>query len=434
MRRLAALLTLALPLLAGCSTRARLNPFDPANPATGGHPANFEAVAGNQSVRLRWQVSLAPRLLGYQVFRRAPGDTAFRPLTVVLPPTTSSHADFGLLNGAEHRYQLYFVIEDGLAGPPAEDVATPGPLRPWVADPRSGRLVRLSADGRRLAESFAPAGGARPVAVDVDPTHARVWVVGPGGDVLVYEPGSGQSTVIGQGLGTLACVVADRRDSSAWVGDVSNGRVVHLFPSGKSADPPLLGGLAYPGSLALDRSNGSLWVVEQDGERVRRYTAAGALAATAAVSQPSRVAVDPVTHEAWVSSSSLGRIVRLAPDGTALDTILACTAPLGIAVDAARRRIWVADAGGDRVVALAPDGTVQFMITRQAEAREIAIDEATGEAWVTLAAAGAVARLSPAGVEVLRVGGLGRPWGIALDDVTTRATPFARNEASGALR
>ena len=434
MRRLAALLTLALPLLAGCSTRARLNPFDPANPATSGQPASFEAVAGNQSVRLRWQVSSAPQLLGYQVFRLAPGDTAFRPLTVVLPPTTSSQADFGLLNGAEHRYRLYFVLADGPAGRPAEDVATPGPLRPWVADPRSGKLVRLSADGRHVAESFAPAGGASPVAVDVNPADGRVWAVGPGGDVLVYEPSLGRSTVIGQGLGTLACVVADRPDSAAWVADVTNGRILHLRPSGLSADPPVLSGLAYPGSVALDRSSRSLWVVEQNGERVRRYTAAGALAATTVVSKPSRVAVDPVTHEAWVSSLALGRVVRLSPDGTALDTITACAGPIGIAVDATRRRIWVADAGAGRVLALSPDGTVQFVITGQAEAREIAIDEATGEAWVTLAAAGAVARLSPAGFEILRVGGMGSPWGIALDDLSARATPLARNQPGAARR
>ncbi len=434
MRRLAALLTLALPLLAGCSTRAHLNPFDPANPATGGRPASFQALAGDQSVHLRWQTFSVPGLLGYQVFRRAPGDTAFRPLTVVLPPTTSSHTDFALLNGAEHHYRLYFVLEDGLAGQPAEDVATPGPLRPWVADPLSGTLARLSADGRHVSESFPPAGGATPVSVDVNPADGRVWAVGPGGDVLVYEPGPGRSTVIGQGLGTLACVVVDRPDSSAWVADATNGRVLHLLPSGQSADPPVLSGLAYPGSLALDRSNRSLWVVEQDGDRVRRYTADGALAATAVVSKPSRVAVDPVTHEAWVTSLLLGRIVRLSPGGAALDTITACAGPIGIAVDATHRRIWVADAAADRVVALSPDGTLEFLIAGQAEAREIAIDEATGEAWVTLAAAGAVARLSPTGVEILRVGGLGGPWGIALDDVNARVLPLAPDAAAAALR
>jgi DNA-binding beta-propeller fold protein YncE len=434
MRRLPAVLTLALPLLAGCSSRARLNPFDPANPATSGQPVGFEAVAGDQSVLLRWQVSFTPRLIGYQLFRLAPGDTTFRPLTVVLPPTTSSQSDFGLLNGAEHRYRLTFVTADGMAGRPAEDIAMPGPLRPWVADPQRGSLMRLSADGRHVAESITPADGGDPVAVDVDPVRGRVWAVSPGGDVLVYEPGSGRSSLVGQGLGTLACVVADPRDSSAWVGDVTNGSVAHLLPSGQRAQPPLLSGLQYPGSLAFDRSSHSLWVAEQAGGRVRRFSAAGALAATATVAQPSRIAVDPVTHEAWVSSLALGRIVRLSSDGTALDTIAFCVGPIGIAVDAIRRRIWVADARANRVVALSPDGTIQFVIARQAEAREIAVDEATGEAWVTLAAAAAVSRLAPAGFEILRVGGLGGPWGIALDRADARAPTPLRNNADVAPR
>jgi DNA-binding beta-propeller fold protein YncE len=282
-----------------------------------------------------------------------------------------------------------------------------------------------------VVESFAPAGGADPATVDVNPADGRVWAVGPGGGILVYDPAAERSIVLGEGLGTLVSVVVDRPDSSAWVADATDGLLLHLLPSGDFADPPVLSGLAYPGALALDHADRSLWVVEQDGDRVRRYTADGALAATAVVSRPSRVAVDRVTHEAWVSSLELGRVVRLSPGGTPLDTVTACAGPIGLAVDATRRRIWVADAAADQVVALAPDGTVQFRITGQAEPREIALDEATGEAWVTLAAAGAVARLSPAGQEVLRVGGMGGPWGIALDDVNGRAAPPLR-AATGA--
>jgi DNA-binding beta-propeller fold protein YncE len=420
MRRFAALLIFALPLLAGCSERARLNPFDPANPATGGRPAGFEALADNQSVRLQWQPTPAPGLVGFQVFRLAPGETDYRPLTGVLPPTASSQADFGLLNGAEHCYRLYFVFADGLGGRPAEDLATPGPLRPWVADFQGRTVTRLSADGRHVVESFAPAGGADPVAVDVNPADGRLWAVGPDGDVLVYDPVTGRSTVIGSGLGTLVAVVVDRRDGSGWVADATNGNLFHFLPTGQPASPPELTGLQYPGSLALDRSNRSLWVVEQDGNRVRRYTADGALAATASVSKPLRVAVDSITHQAWVTSLLLGQVVRISPGGTPLDTLTAAAGPIGIAVDALRRRIWVADAAGNQVVAFSPDGTVQFRIAGLSEAREIAVDGTTGEAWVTLTAAGAVARLSPAGRELLRVGGLAGPWGIVLDDVSAR--------------
>jgi DNA-binding beta-propeller fold protein YncE len=419
MRRRAALLALAL-LLAGCSERARLNPFDPANPNTGGRPPGFAAVAGNQSVRLSWDQVSSPTLAGYQLFRLAPGDSLFRALTGVLPPSQTSQGDFGLLNGAEHRYRLYFVIAGGLGDTPAEDVATPGPLRAWVADYGARTLVRLSADGRHVAESFAPAGGAYPVAVDVSLPTGRVWAVGPAGDVLVYEPSVGRSTVIGQGLGTLGAVAVDPADSSAWVGDVSEGRLVHLMPSGMLADPPMLTALGYPGSVALDAANRSIWVVEQDSNRVRRYTAGGALAFMARVEMPSRIAVDPVTHEAWVTSLYAARVVRVGPEGALLDTVTACAGPIGVAVDAARRRVWVADTGADRVLVLAMDGSVVLTVPGQPGARELTVDPTTGEAWVTLGATGEVSRLSATGQELARAGGLASPWGIALDDVTRR--------------
>jgi DNA-binding beta-propeller fold protein YncE len=419
MRRRTALLALAL-LAAGCSERARLNPFDPANPDTGGRPAGFVAIAGNQSVRLSWDYVSSPTLAGYQLFRLAPGDTAYRALSGVLPPSQTNLGDFGLLNGADHRYRLYFVFDGGLGALPAEDIATPGPLRAWVADYGARELARLSADCRHVADAFEPTGGAYPVAVDVSAATGRVWAVGPAGDVFVYEPGSGNSSVIGQTLGTLGAVAVDPADSSAWVGDVGDGRLVHLLPSGASADPPVLTALGYPGSIAIDAANRSIWVVEQDSNRVRRYTADGALACMARVDQPSRVAVDPVTHEAWVTSFYAARVVRVSAGGALLDTVTACAGPIGVAVDAGRRRVWVADGGADRVVALAMDGSVALTITGQQGARELAVDPATGEAWVTLGAAGAVSRLSPAGQELARAAGLASPWGIALDDVTRR--------------
>jgi DNA-binding beta-propeller fold protein YncE len=419
MRHRAALLALAL-LAAGCSERARLNPFDPGNPSTGGRPAGFVAVAGNQSVRLSWDYVSSPTLVGYQLFRLAPGDTVYRALGGVLPSAQTGLGDFGLLNGADHRYRLYFVFAGGLGGLPAEDVATPGPLRAWVADYGARELARLSADCRHVADSFEPAGGAYPVAVDVSTATGRVWAVGPAGDVFVYEPGSGNSNVIGQALGRPGAVAVDPADSSAWVGDVSDGRLVHLLPSGASADPPVLTGLGYPGSIAIDAADRSIWVVEQDSNRVRRYAADGALASMARVDRPSRVAVDPVTHEAWVTSFYAARVVRVSADGAPLDTVTACAGPIGIRVDAGRRRVWVADGAADRVVVLAMDGSVVLTVPGQQGARELAVDPSTGEAWVTLGSVGAVSRLSPTGQELARATGLASPWGIALDDLRRR--------------
>ncbi len=421
MRRLAALLIPALLLGTGCTSRPHSNPFDPANPQTGGRPAGFVALAEERAVLLSWQAASSPQLVGYQAFRLAPGDTAYVAITDVLPPQRTSVQDLGLLDGVQYRYRLFFVFDRGLGGLPAEDVATPGPLVPWVADFDGGTLVRLSADGRHVAQSLQIGSLSEPVAVDVNPSDGTLWAVSPSGGVVVYQTATGDQTIVGPQVAEPVSVVVDRAHGSAWVGDGSNDVVVHLLPTGQPAFPPDLSGLQFPGSLALDATSGSLWVVEQDGDDVRRYDALGALAATAPVSAPTSVAVDSLTHEAWVTSFDNGRVVRVSASGVPLDTVTACRGPLGVTVDVRRRRIWVADALDNRVVALAPDGSVQFTVPNLPEARAIAVDDSTGEAWVTLTAAGAVARLSPGGQVITQVGGLTGPWGIALDDVAARS-------------
>ncbi len=423
MRRLAALLIalLALGPLAGCSKRAHLNPFDPENPATGGRPEGFIALAGNQAVILHWTPTTSPGLIGYQIFRRGPDDTDFHPLTGVLPPVTSSIGDYGLANGRDHRYRIYFVFDRGLGGLPSEDVATPGPLRPWVTDVGAGTLVRLTADGRHVVESLRFQ-GVDPAAVDVDPLTGTVWTCGEGGDPLAYTPSTGDQMII-PGLPPPVSVLVDRIGRTVWIGDGLADRLYHLQVTGAPATPAVLTGIQLPISMALDTQTRSLWVADRDGNLVWRYSSSGALQSTTDVAAPSRIALDQVTHEAWVTSFDNGRVVRLSPFGAPLDTVAAATGPIGIAVDGAHERVWVADALGDRVLALRRDGSVEFTVTGEPRPQEVAVDDSTGEAWVTLYSAGAVARLSPAGHELLRVGGMNAPWGVALDDLRLREGP-----------
>ncbi|HVP15065.1 MAG TPA: hypothetical protein VMS88_05950 [Terriglobales bacterium] len=425
MRRLAALLTLALALACGCSSRQHLNPFDPANPETGGRPVGFVALAGEGSVILRWQPASSPRLIGYQAFRLAPGDSVFRAITTVMRPGVTAAIDTRLEDGVQLRYRLYFVFQTGLGASPAEDVATPGPLAAWVADPGSGTILRLSADGRRVAEVVDPAPLVSPFAIDVNPADGKVWSVGEGAGVLVYDPDLNSGNSIGQDLSSPLSVAVDRRDGSAWIGDDGSSAVYHLLATGAEADPPGLSGLQYPGGVAVDAADGSIWVTEHDGNRVRHYDAGGALISTATLSLPSRVAVDTLTHEAWVTSFSNGLVVRFSPDLVARDTV-SISGPIGVAVDAVRGRVWVVDAQGDRVIALTRAGALAFQVTGLSEPREVALDEGSGEAWVTVTGAGTVARLSPTGARLAQAAGMRAPWGIALEDVRMRSFTTAR--------
>ena len=175
MRRLApfliAVATLAL-MASACSRRDRANPLDPSNPQTGGRPENFNALAGYSTVSLVWRPRPDLAIDGFQVYRLSPGDSVYRALASVQPAPSAGFLDASVRNGSEYRYRLHYVIDGVLSRTPAEDIATPGPLRPWVCDPGDGALVRLSADARDVVSRSHL--GISPYAIAIDPLEGTL--------------------------------------------------------------------------------------------------------------------------------------------------------------------------------------------------------------------------------------------------------------------
>ncbi|MGH7742580.1 MAG: hypothetical protein ACRENS_11235, partial [Candidatus Eiseniibacteriota bacterium] len=212
-----------LSLLAcGCGERARSNPFDPANPVTGGRPADFEAIAGNGQVRLQWKATTAPGLLGYQLYRKLALDTAYTAITGTIPAAASQIGDFSLANGLEHDYRLYYVFDRGLGTLYAEDIATPGNLEPWVADYGHSAAARLTPDGRHIDYSVPfsgpPLGFGAPLDVAADPANGFLWVSTESAALVRYTPSTTTRLVL---------------------------------------QPPF-----EPGALGLDPVNGNVWVCD----------------------------------------------------------------------------------------------------------------------------------------------------------------------------
>ena len=416
MRARAALLVALAALAAGCSERPRSNPFDPANPATGGRPAGFQALAGDGRVTLRWQPASSAGLLGYQAMRSLSSTTGFTPISAVLAPSVTSFSDVGLLNGADHYYRLYFVFSSGLGSLYASDVATPGPVTPWVGDDGPPVLYRLSNDGRHVVD-YVPGAVTQSVAdIDVDRGTGAVWSADPvQGMVTIYQPTTGLSTPV-RGLAQPVAIAVDSIDHTAWVGeDVRGGSVDHFGPDGNLAAPPSLGVFESPIGLAIDPNDRSVWVCERTGSRVRHLDRSAGPLSTSYVINPSRVAVDSVTRDAWVTSFTHGLIVHLSPGGVRTDSITAITGPVGIVVDGPRGSIWVTDPLAGTVTALTSGGAIKSRVSGLAGAYDIALDPRTGEVWVAAQDAAAVVRISPAGVPLRVLGGFAAPDAIALD-------------------
>ncbi len=414
MRRFLALLIalLALAGAAGCSKRTRINPFDPDNPTTGGRPAGFVALAGNSTVELRWSAASGNSVQGFQVFRQAGSESTFTPLSGLLLPSSTGLNDFGLSNGVDYRYRLYFVFSEGLGPRPAEDIATPGPQRPWVADGTRHSLIRVTADGRRVALEDSRFEG--PTSVAADNGSGSVWVSDElGQQVLLYDPVS-RDLLPFSAVSSPTGLLVDPSNRTAWVCDQGLNALRHFDPSGGFGTPPQIIPINAPLDVARDAGSYALWVCERGDNRIGAYSQTGVFAGAVAVDAPSRLAVDSVTHHVWVTSFQRGQVVEISNALAAVDTIGGLSGPIGIAIDWRRGRIWVADAFGNQVVALRRDGTVEFRISGIPEAREIDVDLPTGEAWVTAPGNGSVYRLSSAGLILTHLGGLETPDGISL--------------------
>ena len=402
-------------LLAGCSSRERANPFDPLNPSTSGKPPGFVALAGDRDVTLRWQSVQGNTLIGYQLFRRGPGETDFRAIRDVLGTGAISFRDFPLVNGEDYAYQLHFVFLSGLGNNPAEDVAGPGAALPWLVESFGTDLVRMTPDNRRVRERRGGYDGTSDLATN--PANGDVWVADEAqGGVVVYQPVSGVTVTI-TGLSLPRAVAVDAFDGSGWVSDVGTNLVHHFRREGDPKSPPIAS-LNRPVDVAVNAQDGSVWVCELGGDRVGRYDETGQpllIPPTRTVADPSRVAVDSTTREGWVTSYANGTVSHFSPSGLPLGTLGGFSTPLGVAVDPRRGRIWIADPGAGRVIALQRDGQEDFHVTGLADPGELAVDLGTGEAWVVLGLPGRVVRISPAGVVLRTLGGFASPIAISVD-------------------
>jgi DNA-binding beta-propeller fold protein YncE len=405
---------LALLALAGCSNRERSNPFDPQNPNTRGRPAGFMAIASDGYVDLRWTPAAGASLIGYRLYRRTAVADTFVALSNLLSPSVTSYRDRGLLDGITYYYRLYYVFSDIGQSSPADDAATPGRARPWVADASRGYLYRVTPDGRRVADGFSGFNG--PTSVAVDPVRGVVWASdGFGGRVDILEPGSGRTTSL-PGFVTPGALKIDVPSGVTWVCDEDAGILWELDSIGNPVGNPIQP-LSLPLGVDVDPFDNSVLVCERNADRLRRFAPDHSLLASITVPAPSRVAVDSLTRRAWVTSFTDKVVYKVPPSFTAVeDTLTGFGGPLGIAVDPRRGMVWIADAVSGQVVGVDRAGAVQVRVGNLPEARDVAVDLATGDVWVTVTGRGEVAHLSSTGAVLQRLDAFAQPLGIAVSN------------------
>lgn len=172
------------------------------------------------------------------------------------------------------------------------------------------------------------------------PTGAVELVVG-GGPV----PASAGSTAVGAQLADPSAVAVDG-NNNIYVAELGAGRVRKIASSGalttiaggsgsdpvKDGSTPTSGRLLAPAGLAVD-SNGTLYISESRGARVRRLTSTGVIDTIAGTGNPGGVGDGGPAKAAELRG------------------------PHGLAIGASGV-VYIADQGNHRIRAVAPDGTI----------------------------------------------------------------------------
>lgn len=379
MRRL--WLGLALLALLACADRPRRNPLD-AQATTPVDLANpLEALAGDGSVRLRWNFTEFDDLLSIRI-RRDGGDDA-EPVLFERAPSDTSFVDTSARNGTIYRYWLALEVagqgELTIAG---EQLATPGPESGWIADAGSGLVWRLTPDGRRGLFARGRFPGLAGLAVDT--RTGAAWVGDSRLNALHRIDKDGELHRFGtrmQGGGPVRVDVAAR---VGWAADVNGGSVYRFSLDAEGDTLDLLeidATLSRPIALASS-PRGGVWIADVEANRVLWFNQGGFRGGQwEGLTQLVDVdASNSICCQAWAIDAAGQRLLRLTPRAPARVVAFPYAPATAVDVSDVDGVAWVLGEGG--VIAYDADGGILLQVPEAAGAVSLFADEINGQLWV----------------------------------------------------
>ncbi len=301
-----------------------------------------------------------------------------------------------------------FLLAFGVGGsgrPWGIDVAPDGNV--WTAERNSHRVSVFEKDGDLLfrAGSWGSGDGQLkyPADVEVD-QDGYAWVADAGNDrVQVFSPQGDYITQFGEegsGAGQFDTEwwlrIALGEDGDAWILDEGNhrvqrwaaGRHSYAYTSAFGSEGSGDGQLKYASDVAVDPTDGTLWVADQGNNRIQHFSAAGQyLGQFASCADPGSVAVD-FQGDLYVACSMIDKVQKFDDEGALLDNLTTSGTgngqvrfPLDLALDG-EDNLWIADNENARVQKLDPDGDFLLAFGVGGSGRPWGIDVAPdGNVW-----------------------------------------------------
>jgi hypothetical protein len=400
--------------MSGCEGRDRANPLDPLNPATGGTPDNFNAIADDGKVTLEWYDLGFDDLIGYELTRLEEDTGESSTLNdFPIPPSEITWMDETVTNDRTYAYTLHFLTPGDEMISSLPDRATPGPSTVWAADFNSPAIRKISPDARDLVRSVRGFYG--PWDLSISPS-GDIWVADfsaghvkkfdiDGEFLLRYDLSSA-------GRGRPLSLGYDTRSNTLWIGGRSPDGVVHITDQG--FEIAYYASISYPIDIDIDRSNGTVWVASRDTRSVYRLRPGeGSFTAIPGFNQPASLSVDPGSGYCWIADGS--SVIVLGNNGDIQLSLSDFRSPQVVAVDVGDGSCWVGDDEGSWSVSrVSSSGDVEFEIAGFDFISDLIVNEFDGSCWVTTVTIedGEVIKLSSNGEVVGRVGRLAYPAAI----------------------
>ncbi len=348
-------------LLAGCSDRARLNPLDPKNPNTQGRPTGLNVISMRDTVQLRWDRLDLRDLSGFQIYRQLQGETRDA-IIAQTPPGVFSYREVGAEFDTTRSYRIS-ALAPNFESPLTDAVTiTPGPTFSWVADGRSGDLIKLTHDG--MHEILRSGAFFNPFRLQIDAQRGYVWVLEEfRGSELGRLDLNGRNVKRFDQIDGPADLAVDKSDGSVWVADTLTNGLMKFASDGTR----VMRNEAYKKivALAVHPETHDVWALSRDSLRVLIFSPTGALRRRANVSlqRPRDIDIDDRTGKVWIADGS--RVIRLDAQGN-LETLSAPAFRFvyRLSADEVTGGCWLIDystaVGDSRIVKLAPDGALSF--------------------------------------------------------------------------
>jgi len=367
-------------LLVSCGERERSNPLDPLNPATGGAPPGFAAVALDGEVELRWSPLHLSGLTGFNIYRAERTEREPRLAELVegspFPAYSDGATDSSVMNGITYDYSLVPLIRDYGEGTPSQPVsATPGPHFAVATDGWAGVVRKFSADMR--ASVWTAGGLYYPFSVASD--GKDLWVTDLYGGLLRL---SGDGTFAWRATGFLLPVwVSVRPNGRSAVADPVLGTVTTLSPEGE-VETTISEALQQPSCVTFG-PQGELWVADPGAGCVNKYLASGVLlkSFTRCVG-PGLLDVDTTDGACWVGDVVAAELVKLSADGDELARVASFSSVSAVEVDEYEGGCWVADAEREEITRVWSDGQIAFRLGRIGRIVHIHVTKDDGSVWL----------------------------------------------------